>query len=363
MPVSARFADGGAQVRAAVVGAGVMGRWHARELLKAGGELVGVADPDAPAAASLAGTVGTAGTAGVFRDVDDLLEQACPDAVHVCTPTDSHESIVERALAAGSHVLVEKPLASDAATTKRLLESFARRGLLLCPVHQYLFQPGTARARRRLPGLGPLVQVEATACSAGGLFARGVALDEVAADILPHALAVLQVLVPGGVEHLDWRVLHPRDGELRALAGSTGTGVSICVSMNGRPTRNELRAIGEGGTVHIDFFHGYAVVQRGAGVSRARKVAHPFSSGGRRIASAGLNLGYRAARREPAYPGLRELITRFYGAVRTGGPPPIPSGDTLAVAAARDRLLELVGHPSPGRSETAPGQHVRHRPQ
>jgi hypothetical protein len=109
--------------------------------------------------------------------------------------------------------------------------------------------------------------------------------------------------------------------------------------MSGRPTRNEMRLVARGGTIHLDFFHGFAFVEPGRS-SRAHKIAHPFSLSALRTGSAAANLARRALRREPAYPGLRELIGRFYGAVRTGGPSPIGPGDALAVARARDRLLE-----------------------
>jgi predicted dehydrogenase len=328
-----------------------MGRWHASELRRAGGALVAVTDLDQAAATQLAATEASA---RAFPDLETLLATARPDAVHVCTPTESHASIVESALDHRTHVLVEKPLAEDAATTERLLAEAERRELYLCPVHQYLFQSGMERARRALPRLGRLVQVEVTACSAGGLFAPGTPLDRVAADILPHALAVLQSLLPAGVDALEWTALHPREGELRAAAEQMGAAINICVSMNGRPTRNELRAIGERGTVHIDFFHGYAVVQGGS-VSRARKLAEPFASSGSRIAAAAVNLGRRTLRWEPAYPGLRTLIERFYDSVRSGGPPPLAFRDTLAVAKARDRLLEITARDARRRREPSAG--------
>lgn len=108
--------------------------------------------------------------------------------------------------------------------------------------------------------------------------------------------------------------------------------------MKGRPTVNALRLIGERGSAHADLFHGYSVIEPGT-VSRSHKIADPFLRSGSTIFSATANLALRARRREPAYPGLRELIRRFYESLRTGEPPPISAGETLAVAAARDRIL------------------------
>jgi predicted dehydrogenase len=305
-------------VRAAVVGAGLMGRWHARELQRAGGELVGIADAD-PARAPLG--------------VDELLA-AAPGVVHVCTPLPSHAELVERCLEAGAHVLCEKPLAEDAATTQRLLAAAAARDRHLCPTHQYLFQPGFARIARAVPRLAPILHLDIVACSAGG---EGRDADEVVAEILPHPLAVFERLVPGGVATLEWSVARPRPGELRATAAVEGMDVGVLVSLGGRPTANELRVLGAGGTARADFFHGYAVIE-GAGVSRARKVIHPLALAAATAGAATANLSRRAARAQPAYPGLRELIAALYAATRSEGPPPISPEETLAVALARDAL-------------------------
>ena len=329
MTASARDPGSAAPVRAGVVGAGLMGRWHARELQRAGGALVGVADRDPRAAERLA-----PGTA--VADLDALLALA-PAVVHVCTPPASHAAIVERCLEAGAHVLCEKPLAPDAAATERLLQAAAANGLLLCPTHQYLFQPGVERVARALPALRPLLHADAVACSAGGEGRDPAELDGVVAEIVPHPLSVLERVLPGGVGELAWTVERPRRGELRAVARSGEASVGLLVSLGGRPTSNELRLIGTGATARLDFFHGYAVVEGGA-VSRARKAAHPLALAGATAGTAAANLVRRTARSEPAYPGLRELIGRLYAAVSDGGPAPVGPEETIAVARATDAL-------------------------
>lgn len=317
---------------AAVVGAGLMGRWHARELARAGGSLVGVADTSRDAAQAVAG-------AGVpcFASLGELLEAHAPAVVHICAPSATHVELAEQSLASGAHVLVEKPLAPDSAATSRLLDAARGARRLLCPVHQYLFQPGVLAAPDALERLGPPVQLDAVACSAGGGTMEGEALDALALDIAPHALAVFERLVPGGLAAISWGVDRPGRGELRAHGRAEQAGVSLTISLRGRPPRNELRAVCERGTLELDFFHGFGYLERG-GASRSYKVLRPFTISAHRAAAATANLGRRAARSEPAYPGLRKLIERFYGAVRTGSESPISAEETLAVARARDEL-------------------------
>ncbi len=319
-----------------MVGAGLMGRWHAHALVRAGGSVAAVVDPDSETASRLAAAHGSAPT---FQRLSEALEAAQIDVVHVCAPLESHPELVLEALAGGADVLVEKPLAADVAATEELVERARAAGRLLCPVHQYLYQPGFRQLERVAPALSPWLHIEATLCSAGAEGKPDEA-DAIAADILPHPLASLERALPGGLAGLGWSAARLSAGELRASGAAGETTVSICVSMGGRPTRNELRLIGSQGTIELDHFHGYAFVERGR-PTRAGKALRPFALSARRVGVAAANLGERAARREPAYPGLRSLIESFYAAARTRGEPPIAFEETLAVATARAALLEL----------------------
>ncbi|HEX8968469.1 MAG TPA: Gfo/Idh/MocA family oxidoreductase, partial [Chloroflexota bacterium] len=259
------------------------------------------------------------------------------DVVHVCTPLESHAGLVRQALEAGLHVLAEKPLAETAAVTAELLALASTRARWLCPTHQFLFQPGVLRGLEALDSIGPVLHVDSVACSAGAAGLVDNAPDRLIGEILPHPLALLARLFPGALPDVDWQIQHPREGELRAAGCAGSASVALLVSAHGRPTVNILRVIGARGTWEADLFHGYAVVE-GGGVSRERKIARPFVRSGQTLVAAAINLAGRAARHEPAYPGLRELITRFYSAVRGESETPISARDILDVAIARDAI-------------------------
>jgi predicted dehydrogenase len=338
-------------IRALIAGAGLMGRWHADAARRAGGRIVAVVDPDVSRARALAARHGAA----PYPEVSAALESAGsvahrpPSAplepgatvAHLCTPPGTHASLARQLLERGIAVLVEKPFAESAAETRRLLELAAKRGLSAVPTHQFLFQPGVRRAFERLGRIAPLRQVETVACSAGAELGSESARDEVVAEVVPHALAFLARLFPGKLAAATWHLERPAAGEMRATTVLDGVGISILISMSGRPTRNTLRLIGEKGTVHCDLFHGFAVFE-GGGVSRARKIAQPFVESGATLVTGAANLAARALRRESAYPGLRELVRRFYDAVQGRGPSPISAEETLAVAEARDALVALM---------------------
>ena len=125
-------------LRVVVVGAGSIGREFALEHLtaSAGVMVSAIVDLDAVAASTLAADVGSTevGETVVHATslTDDVL-QGC-DAVYIGTTPSSHLPLVERALAAEKHVLLEKPLASHADDADRIVavaERAASRGIHL----------------------------------------------------------------------------------------------------------------------------------------------------------------------------------------------------------------------------------------
>ncbi len=78
---------------------------------------------------------------------DDLLSDETLDAVVIATPVPTHAELATRALTAGKHVFVEKPLALSAADAADVAALAAERGLTLMPGHLLLYHPGVAKLR------------------------------------------------------------------------------------------------------------------------------------------------------------------------------------------------------------------------
>jgi len=322
-------------LRAAIVGAGLMGRWHARAVARAGYLVAAIIDPDVARASTLARAHPRARVSQTLAGAEDI------DVVHVCTPLDTHVGLSAEALARGAHVIVEKPLAADATETAMLLDRAAVAGLLIVPVHQFLFQRGVLRAQRQLSDIGPLIHADVTICTAGAAGKSEAEQDRVALEVLPHPLALFARLVSPQIADVDWAVRSPAPGELRADGMLGGVCISATVSAGGRPTTNQLRLIGRRGTATVDMFHGFAVTTRGR-ATRVGKIAQPFIGGASLLASASTNLIRRSVQREPAYPGLGELVSRFYTAVADGSSAPISRDETLGVALALASIQALV---------------------
>jgi predicted dehydrogenase len=110
-------------VRMAVVGIGRMGAVHARQLSLGnipGARLAAVCDIDPEALAAFSGVPG-------FADCQSLLAAGVADAVLIATPHYDHTPLAIEALAAGLHVLTEKPLAVHKADCLRMLAAYEQR--------------------------------------------------------------------------------------------------------------------------------------------------------------------------------------------------------------------------------------------
>lgn len=322
------------QLRAAIVGAGLMGFWHGAALRRLGIAVVAVADNHHERCRRLAARHG----ARAFDDLATLLREQAADVIHLCTPSRLHVEQIGQALHAGRHLLVEKPLATSAAETRVLLEQAESVGLMLCPVHQFPFQAGCQRLLSEMPRLGRIRHIDYWTCSAGADHGPADAKDIVAADILPHPLSLFARFLQIDLATLTWSVSQPAPGELRAHAAAGEISLGVVISMNGRPTMNLLRVIGEKGCAHNDLFHDFLVVEPGSS-SRAYKVARPMALAARTLSRATFNLMRRIVQCERAYPGLRELVARFYTAVAHDSVAPISPHEIIAVAEARDRIL------------------------
>jgi len=324
----------------AIAGAGLMGAWHAIYAQRCGATIVAVVDSNVEAGARLCARF--PGSRNV-TSVADLKHALKPKVLHICTPIESHANLALSALEAGMHVLVEKPLAGDAQVSRDLLSAAVRCGRVVMPVHQFLFQDGFRNVMARKAELGSILHIDATFCSAGATLVTNQDSDSVAAGILPHPLSLIERLVPGTLGAADWTVFHMRAGEWRVCGRANGLSISIVISLHGRPTECAMRIITEDGAVDLDLFHGFAIVDR-ASVSRAAKIARPFRTATARFGQAGWNLARRLVTRQFAYPGLNRLIAEFYHALDTGSSAPIAPEEIIAIASARDQIVDLA-HP------------------
>lgn len=121
--------------------------------------------------------------------------------VDICTPPQTHVSLAVEAMEAGSHVLVEKPLAMNAKQVDEMYRVSKKEHVKLCVLHQNLFNPAFQKAmhmyRRRVIGdlievdVGTFVQKDNYMCKSGDHWCHRLP-GGIFFEILPHPIYLLQ---------------------------------------------------------------------------------------------------------------------------------------------------------------------------
>jgi predicted dehydrogenase len=210
----------------------------------------------------------------ILGSFDDLLA-AEPDGIIVCTPNASHRDIVERAAAAGVHVLCEKPIATDPADAVAMIEACERAGVGLMLAYPVRFSPGM----RELKAAADRGEIGRVIAFDGANVARipvgdrawfgdaelaggGAMMDHTVhlADILLHLTGERAVSVyaqSNRIAHAD--AVDVETGALVTIEFASGVVATIDASWSlpdSYPTWGglTLRAIGETGELSIDAF-------------------------------------------------------------------------------------------------------------
>jgi predicted dehydrogenase len=86
----------------------------------------------------------------VSDDLDVVLRDPAVDAVVLATPVSTHFELARRALSAGKHVFVEKPLAEHSEQCDELIDLATERDLVLMPGHTFLYSPPVRKVKELL---------------------------------------------------------------------------------------------------------------------------------------------------------------------------------------------------------------------
>jgi predicted dehydrogenase len=180
------------KVRAAVIGVGYLGRFHAQKYVQLEEcELVAVVDERQEAREAVAAEVGARALAGY----GELLGQV--DAVSVVTPTAAHFAIAREFIEAGAHVLVEKPITETPEQARELIRLAAKHGRILQVGHLERFNSAILGAEEHLRAprfiechrLAPYKE-------------RGTDIS-VVLDLMIHDIDIVQTLVGSPIQSID----------------------------------------------------------------------------------------------------------------------------------------------------------------
>ncbi len=244
-------------LRLAVVGAGHLGRIHAKLSQQVDGvELVGIVDP-LPDARRLAEAECQV---PVFADYHDLIGNI--DAAVVATPTRFHHAVSVALLSHGIHLLIEKPLATSVAEADEILQAAEKSGAIVQVGHIERFNPAwnqpSAMSMTREPKY-----IEASRCSAFTFRSTdiGVVLDLMIHD-LDLALHFANSPVRA-VQALGISVMGSHEDVAQArLEFANGCVANLCASRVSYQPIRQMQVWSERGCVSLDFANRSATMVR-----------------------------------------------------------------------------------------------------
>lgn len=342
-----------------VVGAGYWGPNLARNFrASADWELAGICDLDIARAQQVADSIGGV---PVTASLDEVLADPAVDAIAIATPARTHHPIVLKALDAGKHVMVEKPLADDRIRGEEMVARAARSGRVLMADHTYCYTPAVLKIRDLIAegALGDILFVDSTRINLG-LIQPDV---DVFWDLAPHDLSIMDFVLPGGLATGSVSA-HGSDplGTGKACVGYLAMplecGAMAHVTVNWlSPTK--IRQMVIGGTQRtlvwddLNPQQRISVYDRGVDIAAVSKETTPD----RRDANISYRLGDTWSPALPEREALAGVVAEFAAAIREERPART-SGEAglrvLSVLDAAQRSLAAGGAPAPMKLDIQP---------
>lgn len=348
-------------LRIGIVGCGKIADGHVEQVRATGrGEVVAVCDREPLMSEQLKVRLGIPSG---YTDMDDMLQRERLDVVHIATPPDSHVAIACAALNAKCHVFVEKPFALNERQALEILDCATAAGKRVSVNYLYNFEtPGIELEKLLVAGaLGEIVHLDThygynlsgdygVAVMAdpahwvhrlpGKLFHN--VLDHVLAKVVAHlgddfstqVVAFRRRAASGNV------AVDAMGDELRFMLRSGSVTVSGLVSAHGRPVAHTLRVVGTRDTVELDYAARTLVHSaRQSQPSAIGRLFPPWMQA-RQFVRNGWR-GLREFRRHEFhyFQCMRVLLNRFYDAIESGAPDPVPREHILRVCRAIDRIV------------------------
>ena len=307
-----------------------------------------------PALAAAAGERFGAGV--IHTDVAAMLADTRPDIVHVLTPPHTHDAIVRQSLAAGAHVLCEKPMTGTERETADLLAAADTAGRKLVESRNLLWNDAVITLRQmiaegkfgRVTECDILLSLDFLGGPFGDLNLSGmVDLPGGAVhDFMPHLVYTFQMLTGVGEDYevrgfLQNRSDNPRAryDHLDALIDDGQVRGRLRVATDAYPEAFRVVVRGTEGTAETDLYNPYLRYDAAPNVGKRA----PFGqvANGRSLKKAGWTNLRNKIMQHGTMHGLPRMIEAIYRAVLDGTPMPITPAEMLATARLCDQLVAL----------------------
>jgi predicted dehydrogenase/nucleoside-diphosphate-sugar epimerase len=332
--------------RAGMIGAGNIAEFHVAAVKAYAAahpgevELVGVADLDRAKATAAAEKWGTT----AYPDLDALVA-AGANVIHILTPPSSHAKLARAALEKGCHVLIEKPVAEDAADARAVGELARAKGLTATVNHSLLYDPQVRRAldQVRAGALGQIVSVDILRGSEYPPFEGGPLPPHYRdagypfRDIGVHCLYLIQELL-GPIEDVDasWSSLGGDPNlaydEWRAMVRCKRGLGQFQLSWNTKPMQSQIIIHGTKGVLRVDLFAMFHGKRASTPLPKAaERLINAFADSIQPLVDVPIGVWKFVRKEIQSYQGLRDLVADFYRRLVAGEPPPVSVDDAAQV--------------------------------
>jgi predicted dehydrogenase len=307
------------KIRAAVIGVGYLGRFHAQKYAQAPGcELVALVDARPEAAAPLAAELGTRAT----REHRELLGSV--DAVSIVTPTPTHFAIAREFLETGAHVLVEKPITDTPTQARELIALAARTGRILQVGHLERFNAAILAA---VPHLKAPRFIE---CHRLAPYRERGTDVNVVLDLMIHDIDIVQTIVGAPITSID-AVGTPVFSEEIDIANARLRFANGCVA-NATASRVSLKTERKMRIFEDDAYLSLDLQQKILTLIRKRPASEVPGALPVTIEEQSLEAG----------DALKAEIESFLDCIRHGRPPVVPGEAGLMALQTATRITEQV---------------------
>ncbi len=196
------------------------------------------------------------GKVEALTSIDAILDRDEIQAVHVCTPNDSHFPLAKRALEAGKHVLLEKPMTTNAQDAFQLVEIAARAERVLLVGHIFRFNEAIRRLRELVQGgrLGRVYSLRLRWTSNLNPLPE----RDIIYDLGPHPIDIAQYVL----DEWPYKVLARSKSYVRRQPGREDEAIAVLDFPDGKEALVELSWISPGEKVREVYVRGSTATVR-----------------------------------------------------------------------------------------------------
>lgn len=360
-------------IKAAIVGCGKIADAHASAIsLIANSEIVGVADKEELMARQLCDRFNIK---SYYRDVQDMLDRARPDVVHITTPPQSHYGICEICLNSGCHVYVEKPFTVNSREANQVIRLAEANNLKVTVGTDEQFSHAAIAMRELIrEGYlgGPPVHMEVYYCYDLGderyarsflgnkaHWVRGLP-GQLLQNIISHGIAKIVEYLPGddpqvmahGFTSNFLKNIEDTDliDELRVIIDDSKTTAYFTFSTQMRPLLREFRIYGPRNGLIINQDHHSIIRVPGISYKSYLDKFVPLNNYARQYRKNMFSNAKLFLKNDfHMKAGLKKLIELFYASILRHSPVPISYREILLTTRIMDSIFsQIYGEPNKG---------------